>query len=66
MEQMEEELNAYQNVDGCIPLYRVGEAYYVRWVRLTIQQVSGTQVNVDAGMEAGNEAIESPFLHTLT
>lgn len=33
---------------------------------LTIQQVSGTQVNVDAGVEARNEAIESPFLHTLT
>lgn len=33
---------------------------------LTIQQVSGTQVNVDAGVEARNEAIESPYLHTLT
>lgn len=71
MEQTEEELNAksdqkWKNVDGCIPLYREGEADYVRWARLTIQQVSGTQVNVDAGMEAGNEAIESPFLHTLT
>lgn len=33
---------------------------------LTIQQVSGTQVNVDAGMEARDEAVESPFLHALT
>lgn len=36
------------------------------WACLTIQQVSGAQVDVDAGMEARDEAVESSFLHTLT
>ncbi len=35
-------------------------------VCLTIQQVSGAQVYVDAGMEAGDEAVESSLLYTLT
>lgn len=36
------------------------------WACLTIQQVSGAQVDVDAGVEARDEAVESSFLHTLT
>lgn len=33
---------------------------------LTFEEVSGTQVDVDAGVKARDEAVESPFLHTLT
>lgn len=33
---------------------------------LTIQQVSGAEVYVDAGVEAWDEPVEGPLLHTLT
>lgn len=33
---------------------------------LTIQEVSGTQVYVNAGVEAWDEPVEGSFLHTLT
>lgn len=33
---------------------------------LTIQEVSGAQVYVDAGMEARDEPVERPLLDTLT